>query len=393
MLHADARLGRFTRSGATWRVFGQLKSGAISGNAAPPGPPDRDDLDLNQLFVDLALPVGPAADRPGAGRLPGPDSLTVRLGRQEMNYGSGRLISVREGPNVRFGFDAARLILRRGGTRVDLFAARPVGTSPGRFDDRTIPGRDLAGVYATLPSPGLGGSADAYYLYARRADIAFSGPGRGGERRHSVGGRLFGSARGWDWNAEAVGQWGEFDAAGAGGAGERRGHDIRAWTLATDTGYTWAGRRGRPRLALKVDYASGDSDPDDGTVGTFNPLYPRGNYFGELGVLGPLNLTDVHPTLDFEAARGVAVTLDWDLFWRASAGDGVYGFAGNLLRPSGGSRARWVGHSPSVAVSWQAERHTNVFASWGYFAPGRFLRETGTARPISYGTLYVTYKF
>lgn len=389
MAHADLRLGKITSSGITTRLFTQLKSGIIAANTAPPGGADRDDFDINQLFADVAFPLGARANGMGDGQLPSPDALTLRVGRQEMNYGSGRLISTREGPNVRIGFDGARAIVRRGAVRVDFFAVRPVRTRPRRFDDAASRERELVGVYGTVPwqrTKGVQSSLDLYYLAYKNDAARFDAPGVGRERRHSVGARWWGESRGWDFNTEAVVQWGKFQSAG-GDLG------VGAWTLATDNGYTWKDARTKPRLALKGDYASGDADPGDGRLGTFNPLFARGNYFGELGILGPYNLLDVHPTLDIEPVTDVNVTLDWDFFWRASARDGIYGFTGQRLREGSTSRARWIGHSPSVAVSWQVNRHLNLFTAVGYFVPGTFLRETPPSRPITYSTFYVTYKF
>ena len=52
--------------------------------------------------------------------------LTLRAGRQEMSYGSERLISVREGLNNRRAFDAIRLLYRENSVSVDAFISRPV---------------------------------------------------------------------------------------------------------------------------------------------------------------------------------------------------------------------------------------------------------------------------
>ncbi len=57
-----------------------------------------------------------------------------------------------------------------------------------------------------------------------------------------------------------------------------------------------------------ADVISGDSDPDDGELGTFNPLFPRGKYFGALSPVGPRNLIDVKPTLTVHPRSDVAVS-------------------------------------------------------------------------------------
>src|SRR5215510_3735560 len=70
MLHADWHFGERVR------VFSQLKSGAIEDRVGGPRPPDRDDLDAHQLFVDYNFSTEKN------------HSLTLRVGRQEMSFGS-----------------------------------------------------------------------------------------------------------------------------------------------------------------------------------------------------------------------------------------------------------------------------------------------------------------
>src|SRR5699024_10135756 len=88
MTHADLHIG------SRFRLFTQLKSNHAAGLESP-RPLDRNDLDLHELFIDL-IPVRQQRAE-----------LKMRLGRQEINY--GRLIDMREGPNVRTSFDGVRL--------------------------------------------------------------------------------------------------------------------------------------------------------------------------------------------------------------------------------------------------------------------------------------------
>jgi hypothetical protein len=45
-----------------------------------------------------------------------------------------------------------------------------------------------------------------------------------------------------------------------------------------------------------ADISNGDN-PKTNTLGTFNALFPQGNYFGVIvdTVLGPINFRDIHP--------------------------------------------------------------------------------------------------
>jgi hypothetical protein len=73
--------------------------------------------------------------------------LTLRGGRQEMFYGSSRLIDVRQGPNVRRSFDSVRALLKWGDWRIDGIAARPVRNKDGVADNDTDHTQALWGIY------------------------------------------------------------------------------------------------------------------------------------------------------------------------------------------------------------------------------------------------------
>ena len=364
MLHADVHVGAYVR------VFGQLYSAIESGRRGGPSPVDEDKLDLHQAFLDIALPLG-------EGR-----TLTLRGGRQEMSYGSGRLIDVRQGPNVRRSFDGARALLRWRDWRIDGLVARPVRNEVEVFDNITDNSQALWGVYGMGKLATLSGaSVDWYYLGFEDEEAEYV-QGRDHERRHSVGARLWGANGGWDYNFEALYQWGRFG----------RGH-IRAWTVASDIGYTWNDVRSYPRVGLRADIASGDRDPNDPDLETFNPLFPRGNYFNELANLGPRNFFDVHPFLTLEALQPLTLTADWNFYWRQSVEDGIYGPSGNLIRSPEGSRSRYVGSAISLTADWQINRHLNLTTIYAHFFPGSFLRETGPAEPIDFIELTLSLTF
>ena len=93
---------------------------------------------------------------------------------------------------------------------------------------------------------------------------------------------------------------------------------------------------------------SGDRNPKSRDVQTFNPLCPRGTYFGAIALIGPANLIDVHPSLDLQPTPHVTVSADWDVFWRESLHDGLYGNAVHLVRSGQRSRARSIGSQASI---------------------------------------------
>ncbi len=364
MLHADAHVG------AQFRVFTQLKSGLVTDRDGSPRPSDRDDLDLHQLFFD------------GKFLLANDESVTVRVGRQELVYGSSRLISAREAPNVRQSFDGAKAILKLASWQIDAFAVKPVETNPGIFDDRPDPHRNLWGLYAVTPVGFLpGANVDLYYLGLEREMAEFD-QGTADEIRHSIGTRIWGRKSAWDYNLEFVYQLGSF------GEGT-----IRAWTAAAETAYSFSDEKLRPRLGLRANVTSGDDDPREADLETFNPLFPRSTYFSETRLIGPANHIDVHPFIELHPITGMTATFDWDFFWRESTHDGIYGTSVNLLRSGQSSESRYIGSQTQCLVEWETNRHFRVSAAYAHFFAGAFLKESGPGKDVDYGSAWVTYKF
>src|SRR6266478_10016186 len=109
MLHTDLHLGE------RFRFFGELASSLLDGRSGGRRPGlDEEKMYVHQGFFDLGLWKS------------GKDSLTLRPGRQEMAFGAGNFVSVRDGRNIRRSFDGARLTWAKGDWTVDLFAVRPV---------------------------------------------------------------------------------------------------------------------------------------------------------------------------------------------------------------------------------------------------------------------------
>src|SRR5271156_2122483 len=246
------------------RTFVELKSGLNSWRYGGPRPIDEKKLDFQAAFLE----VGTSGSK---------NSIQLRVGRQELEYGSGRLIDLREGPNVRLSFDGFMVKSKNGSWNVDGFALRPDEDNPGFFDNAPNHAIGFWGVYATgqLPHPL---SVEGYYLGLDRKQATFE-RGTADELRHSLGARIsrpIATERpGWDFDYEALWQFGSFGSA-----------NIRAWTLASETGYRISTAPLKPRFSAKADISSGDH-PNTNSLGTFNPLFPKGNYFGVIATAGP----------------------------------------------------------------------------------------------------------
>jgi hypothetical protein len=112
LLHIDWHFG------SHFRLFTQFQSGLEDGRNGGPRLTDEDVADLHQAFVDVANDS---------------HNFVLRVGRQEAEFGSGRLIGESEGLNIRRSFDGFRVIrkLRRWNWNSMLF--HPVLIRPNTY--------------------------------------------------------------------------------------------------------------------------------------------------------------------------------------------------------------------------------------------------------------------
>lgn len=362
LLHADLHAGDYVRA------FVQLGS-----HLAPwkdfAAPPYLDALDVQQAFVDLRLPLGITADP------------VLRVGRQEMAYGSQRLVSIRDAPNVRRNFDGLRLGGTVGDVRIDLFAAHPVQQRSGVFDDSGDTTQGFWGAYATMPLDVVsGGGLDLYYLGYANQQARFAA-GTGGEWRHTIGARFFGATAGWDWDWEVLGQFGIFAA-----------QNIRAWGISTDTGYSFGLGRWSIRIGLRADIGSGDDNLRDGTLGTLNPLFPKLAYFNQAALLGPSNVMDLQPMLTIRPSQNLALTVGYDFLWRTTTADAIYTGTGIPIAGTAGQPDRYTGSQVAVDVAWQVDRHFQIGLGYVHLSAGNPLRQAG-GRDVDFVYFSGTYRF
>jgi hypothetical protein len=363
LLSADLHVGDH------FRFFLEFGNHLEAGKEAPRSPTDVDEFDVQQAFLDLSIPFDAQT------------KLTLRGGRHEMSFGSSRLVGIREGPNVRRSFDGGRLTFSNETATFDAFLVRTVRLQVGAFNDEPEPDETFWGFYGVIPVSVLpDGHFDFYYLGLERDEATFQ-QGVADEHRHSFGIRVWGTPGPWDYNCEAVIQTGSFGNA-----------DILAWTFASDTGYTFASVLFTPRVGIKADIASGDSDPSNGWLNTFNALFPKQPYFSEASLLAPANLIDLHPSASFSFTKAVTLTTDIDFFWKHEVDDAIYAPPGRPLIPGGLSNSHYIGSQVNAEVEWEINRYVSVTFYYSHFFAGSAVTGAG-GRDVDFAGSWINFRF
>ncbi|RFM29668.1 alginate export family protein [Deminuibacter soli] len=343
-LHADVHLGNRVR------LFTQLRSALESGSKDAPRPIDEDKMNIQNLFADVIA------------WQQGRQQLTVRLGRQELDYGTGRLISVREGPNVRQYFTGGKIMYTTPSLAVDGFVMMDDKVNTGFFDNKPTHQANLWGVYSHLVIP-ASGNIDFTYLGIRRDNAVFE-EGEGKEVRHTIAARYWKYGGGFIYNVEGAYQFGSFNKG-----------NINAWTAAIDIGYRFDHVKFTPSVNLRNDYISGDKRPGDGSLQTFNPLYPKGGYFGFNPRIGPANLIDLHPYVTAAFTGKLTMQADVVINWRYSLMDGIYRPSGTFNLAGEGSDKRYIGTAYLLNASYAFSKYMVFTCGGQFFKTGAFIHD------------------
>lgn len=355
LLHTDWHFGRH------FRLFTQFQSGLENGRNGGPRLTDENIADIHQGFVDIS---------------DASQNVRLRVGRQEIEFGTGHLIGESEGLNIRRGFDGFRFTLKHGRWTWNSTLTHPVFIRPRTFDVADHKQTEWGAGFTRAREHG---GWSGYYIGLNRKQAFFNGKA-GQEVRETFGSRLWSQGTLFDYNTDFILQSGTF------GDG-----NILAGAISSNDGVTLHKLRFQPRLGVRFDYASGDSESTGKDLHTFNPLFPNPMYSSLSALLGPSNLTDVGPVIRLTINSKTGISPEIPFYWRSSIHDGIYNFAGVMIRPGNLSTARFVGYQPGLVLDRTFSSHFSSTAGYFYFFTGQFLRDTPPAKGVGY--LYATMTF
>jgi len=357
LLHTDWHFGHH------FRVFAQFQSGLENGRNGGPRPTDEDVADLHQGFLDIT---------------DSSQNWRLRVGRQEIEFGTGHLIGASEGLNIRRAFDGFRFTFKHGRWTCNSTLTHPVLVRPYTFDISDHTQTEWGAGFTRVREHG---GWSGYYFGLNRKQAFFNWK-TGQDISETFGSRLWKQGTVFDYNTDVIFQTGTFGA----------GH-ILAGAVSSNDGITLHNLRFQPRFAVRFDYASGDSDHNSKNLNTFSPLFPNPQYSSISALLGPSNLTDVGPLIRITLNAKTAISPEMPFYWRSSIHDGIYNFNGMQIRPGNLSTARFVGYQPGVTLERAFSPHLSTTGGYFYFFTGQFLHETPPDKGVGYFYATVTFRF
>jgi hypothetical protein len=381
------------------KVYAQVQDARewLSDRADIPGVfgADGDDsFDLRQAYVELAV-----------------NEWGLKLGRQVLQYGDDRLIGPGDWGNLGNVFDAVKLTYKGQGWSIDAFASTRVTQARGHFNqsdlfngNETHREQVFSGLYFSTKALSFAdtdvyalhlhqaGNTDFFTLGTRlKSKPAAPAPMQHDGKSMKHDGKTVcpppAAANPWDWDAEFAFQFGEVG-----------GRDLSAFAGHVGLGYTIPGCPINSRIGLEYNYATGDGDPTDGDVETFQNLFPSNHkFYGFMDAFSWQNIHDVAVSWKAKPCTNVTARLDYHAFWLADTNDVWYRANGTTavrpLSPAARNASSYAGSELDLIVTWQARKELAIEAGYSHFFAGSYLGDTGAQDDANFGYVQATISF
>jgi hypothetical protein len=352
-------------------VFAQAQDARVLGNdAIADAFPYQDHFDLRQAFLEIGN-----SDR---------SHWSIRAGRQELNFGDQRILGSANWLNTPRTFDAVRGDLHFGNVRVAAFSASVVNVVDDAFDHSRA-GNDLHGLYGTITHVLPGATIEPYMLWHLGAGFKTE---EGFAARRSVKTIALRIARpakaGIDYEAHLLRQYGSLGS-----------DSVSAYAMNFDLGYTWPKVSLRPRVYADYAYASGDDDPHDGRIGTFDQIYPSNHgLYGIVDLFGWQNLQDAKMGVSITPLKKLTAGTVVHYLNLANARDALYNGTGNAIaRNTTGAYGRHLGKEWEGTGTYQFTTYLASGIGYGHLFPGEFVKRATKGSSYNIGYLFFTYSF
>ena len=331
-----------------WGLFIQAQDSRIFGQEASTSA-NTQNLDLHQGYADLWK------NR----------TWSLRLGRQEWNYGDQRLIGPLDWSNVGRSFNGARVRFKHDKFVADGLLAelsnQPNGTG----------GSTGSQFYALWVQNDAASRIhwEGYWLeLADHVDMAGELGAPGTTRIDAVGGRGVYRVDRWDVELQGVYEGGRVD-----------GDSLDAVAASLIGGYTFLHGGGRRTNVFGgYDFATGDQDPADGKREEFFNFFPgsQHKYYGYMDLFGWRNIRSYYGAAKYMWSRHALQAKLHQFSLESARGPWKAGSGAILGFDPTGQSGRDVGWEFDLTYNWAFRENAGLQANYSIFEPGRFAKST-----------------
>ncbi len=322
--------------------------------------------------------------------------LSATIGRQFLSYGDQRLVGPLEWLNQARTFDAVKLRYTAPKWALDLFTSSPVNFRSHEWNKSNFLDDDdnlndiFSGIYFSTQFVPVNTTTDFYVFHKMDDGNGSFGPRLGDTNFLTFGTLWKGDAkklRGWDYDTEMAFQTGDVN-----------GRDLTAFAGHWGLGYNWLKSPWKPRLGIQYNYATGDNDPVDGEIETFQNLYPTNHmFYGYMDTTGWVNMHNPQLNFSIMPTPKLKVMLDYHLYWNASNDDAWRRVNGvTAVRPLNAAARdadHFRGQEIDLTAIYKLNPHISLQAGYSLYIAGSYLSDTGASDNAHFGYVQVQFDF
>lgn len=335
-VYANAQIG------SRLRFYGEMLDAYSKDENLVPRAIEENRSDVQNLFIDAKIFDDCCR------------SATARVGRQELAYGSQRLVSVLDWANTRRTFDGAKLMWRGPNWDIDGFWTRPLQRNAAHRTTLDEPwnNRDFYGLYNTYK--GLcQDNLDLYWLALDNHDAGFL--------YDTLGLRYNGSRNAWMFEVEADYQFGRNTngsdhSAGAFTVGLGRKFDCVCW---------------KPQVWAFYDWASGDDTVGNG----FHHMFPLAHkYLGFMDLYGRRNIQSANVQVTAQPHERVKLMAWYYNFQLQNINDVPYNVDMTAFNgmTAGSAGSRDLGNEIDLTATITLTPRSDLLFGYSHFYAGNF---------------------
>jgi hypothetical protein len=189
----------------------------------------------------------------------------------------------------------------------------------------------------------------------------------------------------------------EFDVEANYQTGTVRDLSLQAFAAHAGAGYNFQASW-KPRLWLDYTYGSGDRNPADGKLETFQNLFPTNHkFYGIMDLTAMQNMHHAIGGLRVQPTAALTFNLDYHAFFAASTDDVWYRANGltavRPLTPASRSADPYKGSEVDLVGTWKVSKNLQFQAGYAHFFAGNYLADTGASDDADFGYLQATINF
>ena len=177
----------------------------------------------------------------------------------------------------------------------------------------------------------------------------------------------------------------------------RCGLDLSAFAAHAGLGYTFD-TAWKPRLGVEYNYGSGDSDPADGDIETFQNLFPTNHkFYGIMDLTAWQNMQHAAAELQVQPCKTVTAQLGYRAFFIASTDDVWYRANGTTavrpLTPAARAAGNYEGSQTELVLTWNVKKWLQIQGGYAHFFAGDYLADTGASDDADFGYVQAALTF